>query len=113
MPIRTGFHQSGVFGGPVGPEHSGEFLHPFAFSFVLTFEQVVENGAAVDLSLTIALRIMRSEKSMGDLVLGTEVGYLLAKFIPLSEMMIWGSLKRHSIFCQRNLTICCTVSSES
>ena len=35
---------------------------------------------------------------MGDLVLGAEAGYLLAKFVPLSEM-VWGSLKRYIMFC--------------
>jgi len=37
---------------------------------------------------------------------------LLAKFVPLSKIMVWGSPKRHTIFCQKNLTICCLVTLE-
>ena len=50
---------------------------------------------------------------MGDLIVGAETGYLLAKFVLLLEMMVWESLKRHIMFCQRNLIICCLVTSES
>jgi len=37
---------------------------------------------------------------MDDLVLGVKAGHLLAKFVPLSEMMVWGNPKRHTMFCQ-------------
>ena len=47
-----------MFGGPVRTEHSGEFLRLFAFSFVQTFVQIIENGAVVDFSITIALKII-------------------------------------------------------
>jgi len=39
--------------------------------------------------------------------------WLLAKFIPLSKMMVGGSLKRHTMFRQRNLTIYCPMMPES
>ena len=39
-----------MFDGPVGPEHSREFLYPFAFNFVQTFAQAVEDGVVVNLS---------------------------------------------------------------
>jgi len=39
----------------VGPEYSGEFLCPFAFSFAHNFAQVVEDGVVADFSLAIAL----------------------------------------------------------
>ena len=37
---------------------------------------------------------------MDDLVLGVKAGHLLAKFVLLSEMMVWGNPKRHTMFCQ-------------
>jgi len=39
---------------------------------------------------------------MGDFVFGAKVGYLLENFVPLSEVIVWGSLKWHTMFCQRN-----------
>ena len=73
-----GFTGRDALGGPVGPEHSGEFLCPFAFNFIQTFALAVEDGAVAYLSLTIALRIVRRGESMGNLVLGAEATYLFA-----------------------------------
>ena len=51
---------------------------------------------------------------MGDLALDAEADYLLAgKVCSFVGMIVWGSPKRHTIFCQRNLVICCPVTSES
>ena len=63
-----------TLGGPVNPEHSEEFLHPFAFSFV----QAVEDGAVADFNLAVPLRIISCVEPMGDLILGVEAGHLLA-----------------------------------
>ena len=81
-----------MLGGSVGPEHSREFLHPFAFSFVHTFTQVVEDGAIADFSLAIILKIIRYGELMCDLVLDTEAGYLLPGKL-MSEIIVWGSQK--------------------
>ena len=59
MPARMGFTGRDAFGGPVGPEYSGKFLQPFAFTFVQTFAHAVDDGAVTDFSLAIALRIIR------------------------------------------------------
>ena len=72
------FTDQDAFDGPVGPEHSGEFLHPFAFSFVQTFVQAVKDSVVTDFSLAIALGIMRFRELMGDFLLGVEACYLLA-----------------------------------
>ena len=53
-----GFSGQDTFGGPVSPEHSGEFLCPFAFSFAQNFAQVVQDGAVADFGLVIALRLI-------------------------------------------------------
>ena len=51
------------------PEHLEEFLSPFALCSIQTFAQTVEDGAIVDLVLIIALSIVWSGKSVGDLIL--------------------------------------------
>ena len=62
----------------------------------------------IDLSLVVALWIVGGEETMGDFVLGTEACYLPAHKI--------GSIVRDNCVrkpaCQRNLTICCPVTSE-
>ena len=63
--------------GLIGLEHSGEFLHPFSFSFVQTFAQAIEDGAVADFSLAVASRVIRYGEAMSDLVLGTKASYLL------------------------------------
>jgi len=68
-----------VFGGPVSPEYSVEFLYPFAFSYVQTFAQVDEDGVVADFSLAVALWVRRRGESMGDLVLSAEASYLLTR----------------------------------
>ena len=108
------FTDRDAFDGPVGPEHSGEFLHPIAFSFIQTFTQVVKDGAVADFSLAIALRITRCRESMGDLVLGVETGYLLAgKVCSVVGDDGVGEPEATHYFCQRNLIICCPMTSES
>ena len=75
--LEQGFASQNTFGGHVSPEHSVEFLHPFAFSFVQTFAQVVEDGVIADFSLAIAFRTIKCGVSIGDFVLSAETGYLL------------------------------------
>jgi len=48
------------------------------FSFVKDFAWAVEDSAVADLSLAIALWIVGSEESMGDLVLGAQARHLPA-----------------------------------
>ena len=48
--------------------------------------QAVEDNAIAYFGLTVALR--RVGEPVGDLVFGAEVRYLLAKLVPLSEMMV-------------------------
>ena len=67
-----------MFSGPVSAEYSGEFLYSFAFSFVRTFAQIVEDDAVADFSLAITLRIIGRGELIYDLVLGTKIGHLLA-----------------------------------
>ena len=51
---------------------------------------------------------------MCDLVLSTETGHLFASKVRfLLEMIVEESLKQHIMFYQRNLTICCPVTSKS
>ena len=84
------------------PRVPGEFLGPFALCSIQVFAQAVENGAIADLGMTIALRIVGSGESVDDLIFRAEVGHLLlAIFVPLSEIMVWGSPKQHTMFCQR------------
>jgi len=110
----NGVSPVGTFCGPVGPEHSEEFLHPFAFSFVKIFTQVVEIGKVSDLRLAIALRIIRYGESVGDLVHGTKVGYLFAgKVYSIIGDDGMKEPEATPMFCQRNLTICCLVTSKS
>jgi len=66
-----------MFGGPINPEYSEEFLYPSAFSFIQNFTQVVEDGTIVHLSLAIPLRIIGQGESMYDLVFSAETGRLL------------------------------------
>jgi len=99
MPTRTGFRWWGRAWWSCRPRHSGKFLHPFAFSFVQIIAQVIEDGTVADLSLTIALRIIRRGESMGDVLLDPCTGYLLAKLVLLSEMIVWESLKQYTMFC--------------
>ena len=47
-----------MFGGPVSPEYSGEFLRPFAFSYVHTFVHVVEDSVVANFNLAIGLKII-------------------------------------------------------
>jgi len=87
--------------------HPGEFLDQFAFYTIQTFAQVVEDDAINDLGLTIALRIVGSGESVSDLILIAKVGHLLAGIVCLvvgDNSM--GSPKQHTMFCQKNLTIC-------
>ena len=86
MPTRMRFHWWGRAWWSCKLRDYGEFLYRFAFSFIQTFAQAVEDGAVAYPSLAIALRIIRRGESMGDVVLGAEAGYLLAKFISLAEM---------------------------
>jgi len=72
-----------TYHGPVGPEHSGEFLDPFALSFIKKFTQVIEDGTITNLSLTITLRIIRCEETVGYLVLNAKVGHLFASEVRL------------------------------
>jgi len=82
-----GFVGRGTFGCPVSPEHSEEFLRIFVFSFAQNFAQVVEDSAVADFGLVVALRIIGRGESMCNFVLVTETRHLLAKFVPLSEIM--------------------------
>jgi len=67
----------------------------------------------LQISATIALRIIKCEESMGDFILDAEAGYLLAgKVRSVVGDDGVGYPKRHTMFCQRNLTICCPVTSE-
>ena len=87
------------------PEHSEKFLYPFVFYLVEVLTQTVKNGVIAYLSLTITLWIVWCREPVGDLVVGTEGSHLfLVKFVPLSEIIVCGSLKRHTRFCHRNLT---------
>jgi len=114
VPMRTSFTRQIAPGNPIGPEHSKKFLSPFAIWFVQAFTQAVEDGMIDDLSLTIALRIIGRGESIGNLILSTDAGtFLLLKFIPLLGILVWGSPKRHTIFCQRNFITCCPMTSES
>jgi len=56
MPMRTVFCPRDALGGPVGPEHPGEFLSLFALCSFQAFAQAIEDGAIVDIGLTIALK---------------------------------------------------------
>jgi len=51
---------------------------------------------------------------MNELVLGAETGHLLAdKVCSVIRYDVRGSSKQHTMFYQRNLTICYLVTSES
>jgi len=67
----------------------------------------------VIVGLAVALWIVRGEEPVGDLILGTEARHLLARKI--GPIVGDDGMKpmRHTIFCQKNLTICCPVTSES
>jgi len=67
-----------VFSGPIGPEHSREFLNPFVLCSILVFAWAIEDGTIADLSLTIAFRIIGHGESAGDLILSAEAGHLIA-----------------------------------
>jgi len=58
---------------------------PFALS---RLAQAVEDNAIAYFGLTVALRRVGGGEPVGDLVFGAEVRYLLAKLVPLSEMMV-------------------------
>ena len=73
-----------MLGGPVGPEHLGKFLGPYALCSVQVFAQAVEDSTITDLGLTIALRITGPGESAADLILRAEASHLLAgKFCPI------------------------------
>ena len=83
-----------MHGGPIGPENPGEFLGPYALCSVQAFAQAVEDSTITDLSLTIALRITGLGESVGILYLEQKRAiFLLTNFVPLSEIMVWGSPK--------------------
>ena len=44
---------------------------------------------------------------MGDVVAQKLATCLLEKLVLLSEMIMWGVLKQYTMFCHRNLIICC------
>ena len=82
MPTRTRIRRSGHVWLSCKLEHSREFLRTFAYNFVQTFTQVVEDGAITDFSLVVTLKIIGQEKSMCDFILGAETGHLLAGKVP-------------------------------
>ena len=66
------------------------------------------------LAWTLPLRLIGREESMYDLVFGTETGHMLAGRIRSAVGYDGiGSPKRHLMFCLRNLTICCPMTSEN
>ena len=95
MSMRTGFHPSGRLDGLIGPEHSRKFLISFDLCSVQVFAQSVEDGS-------IALRIIERGESVGDLLLSAKAEHLLAnKICPVIRNNGVGSLKRHTMFCQK------------
>ena len=69
--------------------------------------QAVEDGAFVDLSLTIAFRIIESGELLGDLVSKIEVGYFLAsKVCPVVGDNSVGKSEATRDILPKNLTIC-------
>jgi len=70
---------------PIAP---WEVLHLFALHFIETLAYAAKNNAVADLSLVVALWIVRGGESVGDLILGTKASYLSAREVgPLSKMM--------------------------
>ena len=67
----------------------------------------------VDLDLAIALWIVGGGESVGDLVLEAEARYLPAREVgPVIGDDDMRKSKANTMFCQRNLTICCHVTWE-
>ena len=95
MPMRTGFTRRDALDGLIGPEHSRKFLISFDLCSVQAFAQAVEDGS-------ITLRIIERGESVGDFILNTKTGHLLAnKICPVIGNNGVGSLKRHTMFCQK------------
>ena len=65
-----------MLGGSICPEHVRKLLDPFAFRLSEALAQAIEDGAIVDLSLVVALWIVRCREPTSDLVLGAEGIYL-------------------------------------
>ena len=56
----------------------GCFFHPFALRLAQALAQAIEDCVITDLSLTIAILIVRGGEPVGDFVLETEVRHMLA-----------------------------------
>jgi len=111
MLMRTVFHTSGRAWWscrPRAPQGVSRPIHP------LRCPEAVDDGMITDLGLTIALRIVGHEKSVGNLILRTKAGDLLSvKVCPIVRDNGVGESEATTMFCHRNLIICCSVSSKS
>ena len=77
-----------ALGSPIRPQHPRKFLHPLAFRFNKTLTQAVEDSVVTDLGMAIALWNVGVEDRRVILYLEQKLATcMLAKLVPLSEMM--------------------------